>query len=147
VRIWIDTDESCQSDVAASGSRYAVEASPSLAHLLRETAKELAHPTDFGRTLWDARKDRGQLFGENLDNDTLKMFAEEDMKQITAGNGFGVGTLGSGSDYTVFLQHIGVSHLFISSWRISSSVNLDCKLASRIYIDSLGSRIPLSFGI
>jgi len=39
------------------------------------------------------------------------MLADEDMEHMNAGNGFGVGTLGSGSDYTVFLQRIGIASL------------------------------------
>ncbi|KAF8546620.1 Zn-dependent exopeptidase [Imleria badia] len=68
------------SDTSVSGSCLTPSASPLLAHLLRSTAEQIPHPTSKGRSLWDARLDK------------------EDIKPV-----------GSGSDYTVFLQHIGVA--------------------------------------
>jgi N-acetylated-alpha-linked acidic dipeptidase len=86
-----------------SGSRFKAHASPSLAHFLRKVAEDIPHPTDPKRTLWDATGDRGQLFGENDEVDSSRAETEpEDVDDI------GVRPLGSGSDYTVFLQHLGV---------------------------------------
>lgn len=101
--------------MSTAGSRYQVEASPSFAHLARQTAQEISHPTDIGRTLWDARTDRGALFGDNIDTQTKKLLENED-EQL---EGFGVGALGSGSDFTVFLQRLGVGRiqlLFRGRW-------------------------------
>ncbi len=50
-------------DSSVSGSRFGLAASPSLAHLGRDTAMQIEHPTDPSRTLWDARLDRGVLSG------------------------------------------------------------------------------------
>ena len=88
--------------------------------------------------------DRGQLFGKNMSDEMVKMFAEEDMEHMNAGNGFGVGTLGSGSDYTVFLQRIGVSSQFLLRI-IPYLANPDCKFASWIRINTLRFSISLPF--
>ena len=90
-------------DTAVSGSKFTVRASPSLAHFLRKTAEDLPHPTDPKRTLWDATTDGGQLFGEYDDVDSLGTEIE-----TQEADDIGVRPLGSGSDYTVFLQRLGV---------------------------------------
>lgn len=99
-------------DVSVSGSRYAASGSPSLAHLIKRSAQDVAHPTDSSKTLWDALYDSGPYTGEQ-DADFASMWAamnhsraraasEDDIRQVSP--------LGSGSDYTVFLQRLGVSH-------------------------------------
>lgn len=90
-------------DTAVAGSRFRAGASPLLAHFLRKTIEDLPHPTDPKRTLWDATADRGQLFGEYDDIDSLDTEVE-----TQAADSVGIGPLGSGSDYTVFLQRLGV---------------------------------------
>jgi N-acetylated-alpha-linked acidic dipeptidase len=82
-------------------------ASPSLAPLIRETAKRVPHPTLDGRTLWDARTDRGKFYGNLSSEDIERVNAEVDA-EITGNELSSVRPLGSGSDYTVFLQRIGV---------------------------------------
>lgn len=91
-------------DTSASGSRLRASASPLLAHLLRSTAEQISHPTSEGRSLWDAHLDKGELFGEKFDADAAAIYEEME----SAANEMGIRPLGSGSDYTVFLQHIGV---------------------------------------
>ena len=92
-----------------------------MAHLLRDTAEELSHPTDKGRTLWDATKDNGKLFG-------LMGNANVSAKEVIRGMEFakadnlGVSPLGSGSDYTVFLQRIGVGSMAKSDLIIDNMV-------------------------
>lgn len=76
-----------------------------MANLLRQTALRVRHPTIKGRSLWDAVNDTGKLFGDVIDNDVLET---DQAAQISQSN-FGIKPLGSGSDYTVFLQHLGVS--------------------------------------
>ncbi|KAF4575136.1 hypothetical protein EYR36_006492 [Pleurotus pulmonarius] len=68
-------------DVSVAGSRWGAGASPSLAHLIKQVALDVPHPTVAGKTLWDAQSDTSSLLGP----------------------------LGSGSDFTVFLQRLGVS--------------------------------------
>ena len=95
-------------------------ASPSLAHLIWETAKRVSHPTVVGKTLWDARTDRGVFYG-NFSNEAIaKLNAEMDI-EIANEELSSVKPLGSGSDFTVFLQRIGVRcvtlvHLFRSDF-------------------------------
>ncbi|RXW21968.1 hypothetical protein EST38_g3913 [Candolleomyces aberdarensis] len=93
-------------DSSASGSRLRFSASPLLAHLIRRTAEELPHPVDKDRALWDATTDDGTLFGIN-GTVNLQSVAIKAM-ELSAVDGVGVTPLGSGSDYTVFLQRIGV---------------------------------------
>ncbi|KIK69969.1 hypothetical protein GYMLUDRAFT_212939 [Collybiopsis luxurians FD-317 M1] len=126
-------------DVSSSGSRWNVISSPSLAHLIRRTALDVPHPSgEKGKTLWDARNDEGPFkpFGplgpdgrlgaivaaNHINNSTVfsyrllevgKLHADADvMESYEAGRkerGTGVGPMGSGSDYTVFLQRLGVA--------------------------------------
>ncbi|KAH7911572.1 hypothetical protein BJ138DRAFT_1006369 [Hygrophoropsis aurantiaca] len=91
-------------DSSTSGSKLGGSASPLLAHLLRNTAEAIPHPTKEGRTLWDARSDTGTLFGEHINPEIAAMHEDE----LMAADSLGVNPLGSGSDYTVFLQYIGV---------------------------------------
>ncbi|KAI9574759.1 hypothetical protein HD554DRAFT_2232863 [Boletus coccyginus] len=92
-------------DTAVSGSRLKTSASPLLSHLLRSTAKQIPHPTSEGRSLWDARLDKGELIGESLDAEAATIYEEMEL----AADSIGINPLGSGSDYTVFLQYIGVA--------------------------------------
>ena len=83
-----------------------------MAHLVRGVAQSLPHPTDKNRSLWDARDDTGPFTGPpgfnvelGADLQTaidLRASMSADIRSI------GVHPLGSGSDYTVFLQRIGV---------------------------------------
>ncbi|KAI0796916.1 Zn-dependent exopeptidase [Abortiporus biennis] len=92
-------------DSSVSGSHFGAGASPSLAHLVRNAAESVPHPTKEGKTLWDARKDTGVLFGENVDEEVFQMYQAE-LQNVDS---VGVSPLGSGSDFTVFLQRIGVA--------------------------------------
>jgi N-acetylated-alpha-linked acidic dipeptidase len=90
-------------DTAVAGSNFRAAASPLLAHFVRKTAEDQPHPTDPKRTLWDATADRGQIFGEHDDINSLGTEVE-----TQAADSLGIRPLGSGSDYTVFLQRLGV---------------------------------------
>jgi N-acetylated-alpha-linked acidic dipeptidase len=72
--------------------------------LIHQVALEIPHPTDANRSLWDARGDQGPYTGE-AHPDAIAIFEE---KQRTQSAGTGVFPLGSGSDFTAFLQRIGV---------------------------------------
>jgi len=96
-------------DSSVSGSRYSMKASPSLSHLVRETAELVSHPTVANSTLWDARTDRGKLYG-NLANEAIVQLNAEMDTEI--GNELSsIKPLGSGSDFTVFLQRLGIASL------------------------------------
>ncbi|KAH8094878.1 Zn-dependent exopeptidase [Cristinia sonorae] len=92
-------------DSSVSGSRFRISASPSLAHFVRGTAEKVPHPTKPGLTLWDANKDQGVLYGDKIDAEVAQMYQEE----LLNADDLGVSPLGSGSDFTVFLQRIGVA--------------------------------------
>ncbi|TCD69886.1 hypothetical protein EIP91_005963 [Steccherinum ochraceum] len=92
-------------DSSVSGSRYHVGASPSLAHFVRSVSEKVPHPTKPGLTLWDANRDQGVLYGDKLDEELVQMYEED----LLNADSVGVSPLGSGSDYTVFLQRIGVA--------------------------------------
>ncbi|KAI0700724.1 Zn-dependent exopeptidase [Cytidiella melzeri] len=93
-------------DSSAAGSRFRLNASPSLAHLVRGAADDIPHPTKPGLSLWDATMDSGVLTGPVKEEALATYEAELQQQQADY---LGVTPLGSGSDYTVFLQHIGVA--------------------------------------
>ncbi|KAH8113339.1 Zn-dependent exopeptidase [Phellopilus nigrolimitatus] len=123
-------------DSSVSGSRLRLSASPSLAHLVSNAARDIPHPTIPGRTLWQARLDSGPLFG-TVNEEAMHVWEEQYGTPLLEPGDFapadslgtavkgglktdvngvpvrsastGVGALGSGSDYTVFLQRIGVA--------------------------------------
>lgn len=94
-------------DGSASGARFNVQASPLLAHVAYQAALDIPHPTDEGRTLWDATEDAGPFVGNG------SYVPEEYLSSIQNAKSHSdelakIAPLGSGSDYTVFLQRIGV---------------------------------------
>ncbi|KAF5363622.1 hypothetical protein D9756_000320 [Leucocoprinus leucothites] len=97
-------------DSSVSGSRFGTSGSPLLAHFIRETAQDISHPTEANRTLWDARNDDGILLesASSLVADAIRVAQTELEVAIAAADDLGVSPLGSGSDYTVFLQRNGV---------------------------------------
>ncbi|KAI0353001.1 Zn-dependent exopeptidase [Trametes cingulata] len=94
-------------DSSVSGSRFRALATPSLAHFVRGIAEEIEHPTKPGKTLWDATKDSGILTGDQIDAEALAVYEESQVN--AAADSTGVGLLGSGSDFTVFVQRAGVA--------------------------------------
>jgi len=103
-------------DLTASGSRWEAYGSPLLAHLIKQTALDVPHPTTKGKTLWDARTDEGPFTGDGaanmtVDDEFMSAYVAEHNKVMQASD-TGVRPLGSGSDYTAFLQRLGVSCVF-----------------------------------
>jgi len=90
-----------------------VKGSPSLAHIIKKTALDVAHPTVAGKTLWDATLDDGpfkDLWHNNtIDADFLENYNLELERHKMKAQKTQVLPLGSGSDYTVFLQRLGVA--------------------------------------
>jgi N-acetylated-alpha-linked acidic dipeptidase len=81
-------------DAAVSGPRFEASAVPSLKQFVREVTMEVASPK--GGSVYDQwKKDQAEA-GARRHNDAL------------VGGEVRVGDLGSGSDYTPFLQHLGV---------------------------------------
>ncbi|KAI9056503.1 Zn-dependent exopeptidase [Trametes sanguinea] len=97
-------------DVSVSGAKWGARGSPSLAHLIRSAALDVPHPTDPSRTLWDARKDDGPFAGA-LDAEFEKTY-EAKVDELRVGKEeVGIPPLGSGSDFTPFLQRLGVASM------------------------------------
>ncbi|EIW61691.1 Zn-dependent exopeptidase [Trametes versicolor FP-101664 SS1] len=99
-------------DVSSSGTVWNAGGSPSLAHLIRAAALAVPHPTDPSKTLWDARKDSGPFEGA-LDPEFAEMYeAEQHVRAARQGKDeVGIPALGSGSDFTPFLQRLGVASM------------------------------------
>jgi N-acetylated-alpha-linked acidic dipeptidase len=81
-------------DSAVSGKNFGASASPSLASLVRQTARDITDPAS-GQSLYDSWRQRPRV-REGRPEDQ----AESEPR---------VGRLGSGSDYTPFLQHLGIA--------------------------------------
>ncbi|KAJ7180389.1 Zn-dependent exopeptidase [Mycena crocata] len=96
-------------DGAVSGSRWGAASSPSLSHLIRQTAMDVPHPTMPGKTLWDSRNDDGpfSVVDGHIDPEFLAAYETGQTRQAAENSIFMA--LGSGSDFTVFLQRIGLA--------------------------------------
>ncbi len=97
-------------DVAVSGKKFGASAVPSLKEFIREIAK--AVPSPQGGTVYDTWKKTSQPGPENSRPQETSTFRPP---PAAMHNDVPVGDLGSGSDYTVFLQHLGVPSTDISS--------------------------------
>jgi N-acetylated-alpha-linked acidic dipeptidase len=98
-------------DGAVSGSRFGAAASPSLSHLILDSARDVPHPTIPGKTLFDAHTDNGPISIAEARADPEYMAAYEAIetrRQEAKGSNL-LQPLGSGSDFTVFLEHLGIA--------------------------------------
>ena len=98
-------------DVAVSGRKFGASGVPSLKQFIRDIAK--AVPSPEGGTVYDEWKKASQQNPEfrpqETSSSTFRPPASEPHGDVP------VGDLGSGSDYTVFLQHLGVPSTDIGS--------------------------------
>ncbi|KAJ7068529.1 hypothetical protein C8F01DRAFT_613374 [Mycena amicta] len=94
-------------DSSVGGSRFGSGGSPSLSHLIRQAALDVPHPTKPGLSLWDARADRGPFTSGEADAESLAF--SQSVVANSLQDSVGVSPLGSGSDFTPFLQWIGVA--------------------------------------
>jgi N-acetylated-alpha-linked acidic dipeptidase len=97
-------------DVAVAGKKFGASGTPSLKEFIREIAK--AVPAPEGGTVYDSWKKASQSGAEANHPQETATFRE---RPNAAQGDVPVGDLGSGSDYTVFLQHLGVPSTDISS--------------------------------
>lgn len=81
-------------DSATSGHRFGASASPSLARLIRDVAREVTDPAT-GKSVYEAWRQTQRT--------SRSQEATTDLTEPR------VGPLGSGSDYTPFLQHLGIA--------------------------------------
>ena len=101
-------------DVAVSGSRFGCSAVPSLKQFLRDVTKVVPSPK--GGTVYEAWQKASQPEEAASTQSPTEAVAENrrtPAAQVKAD--VPVGDLGSGSDYTAFLQHLGVPSADISS--------------------------------
>jgi N-acetylated-alpha-linked acidic dipeptidase len=92
-------------DVAVSGSKFGASSVPSLKQFIRDVTK--AVPSPQGGTVYDAWRKASQTGNEpgspqETSTSTFRSPAAQAHPDVP------VGDLGSGSDYTVFLQHLGL---------------------------------------
>ncbi len=118
---WVEQHESDLSnapayfnmDVAVSGPKFGASAVPSLKQFIRDVTKSVSSPK--GGTVYEAWQKSSQPEGSGPQSPTE---AIGDSRRVPAAQGKGdvpVGDLGSGSDYTAFLQHSGVPSADVSS--------------------------------
>ena len=119
-------------DVGVSGPHFDAAAVPSLKQFVREVTKEVPSPK--GGTVYDQWKTdqstrrnpgkgagKGMDMGEDLADDLASPLAARQTSsnsrspQSSADHDIHIGTLGSGSDYTPFIQHLGVPSTDIGS--------------------------------
>jgi N-acetylated-alpha-linked acidic dipeptidase len=98
-------------DVAVSGPKFNASAVPSLKQFLRDVTKSV--PGAGGDTVYDAWKRSGPPEDEAVSPQDIGPGAARPPAAATADAA--VGDLGSGSDYTAFLQHLGVPSADIGS--------------------------------
>jgi N-acetylated-alpha-linked acidic dipeptidase len=99
-------------DAAVSGPKFGSSSVPSLKQFIREITK--AVPSPQGGTVYDAWKKTSQPNQENVrSQESLTGSYRPPVAQLR--NDAPVGDLGSGSDYTVFLQHLGVPSTDVGS--------------------------------
>jgi N-acetylated-alpha-linked acidic dipeptidase len=99
-------------DVAVSGPKFGASSVPSLKQFLRDIAKEVSNPK--GGTVYEAWLKTSETSGEGgpqqeASGGTYRPPAAQAKLDVP------VGDLGSGSDYTVFLQHLGVPSTDVGS--------------------------------
>jgi len=95
-------------DVGVSGTHFGASAVPSLRRLIREVAQEVTDPTS-GRPLFAVWSEEGKKFRR----ETGAPIVVPEQGQPAGLPEARIGDLGSGSDYTPFLQHLGVPSLDI----------------------------------
>jgi N-acetylated-alpha-linked acidic dipeptidase len=96
-------------DASVSGPHFEASAVPSLKQFVREVTMEVASPKG-GSVYDDWKRDLGDAARRRLG----KEFNEAPMVPLVGGE-VRVGDLGSGSDYTPFIQHLGVPSTDIGS--------------------------------
>ncbi len=100
-------------DTAVSGSRFGASAVPSLKQFLRDVAK--AVPSPRGGTVYEVWQSISQPGNPSVQSPTEAIGDSRRVPAARVKNDVPVGDLGSGSDYTAFLQHSGVPSTDISS--------------------------------
>jgi N-acetylated-alpha-linked acidic dipeptidase len=100
-------------DVAVSGPKFGASAVPSLKQFLRDITKIV--PSAKGGTVYEAWQKSLQPDAPSTQSPTEAIGDSKRTPEAQIKSDVPVGDLGSGSDYTAFLQHLGVPSTDISS--------------------------------
>ncbi len=93
-------------DVAVSGTKFGASAVPSLKQFLRDVTK--AVPSPKGGTVYEAWQKASQPDAPSTQSPTDAIGDSRRLPAAQVKGDVPVGDLGSGSDYTAFLQHLGI---------------------------------------
>ena len=99
-------------DVAVSGSKFGASSVPTLKQFIRDVTRVVPSPK--GGMLYDEWRKTSQS-GADGERRPTQDIGNTDRVPAAGGSDVPVGDLGSGSDYTVFLQHLGVPSSDVSS--------------------------------
>ena len=101
-------------DVGVDGPNFSASAVPSLKQFLRDVTK--AVPSPAGSTVYDAWKQKQARETSDAQSGTAQRRRRDPGPDtVTPSGEVRLGNLGSGSDYTAFLQHLGVPSTDITS--------------------------------
>ncbi len=100
-------------DVAVSGPKFGASAVPSLKQFLRDVTKVVPSPK--GGTVYEAWQKAAQPESPSVQFPTEAIGDSRRLPAAQVKTDVPVGDLGSGSDYTAFLQHLGVPSSDVSS--------------------------------
>jgi len=100
-------------DVAVSGPKFGASAVPSLKQFLRDITKVVPSPK--GGTVYEAWQKSLQPDAPSTQSPTEAIGDSKRTPEAQIKSDVPVGDLGSGSDYTAFLQHLGVPSTDMSS--------------------------------
>jgi N-acetylated-alpha-linked acidic dipeptidase len=100
-------------DVAVSGPKFGASSVPALKQFLREVTKVVPGPK--GGMLYDDWRKTSQAGADAAQKPTQDIGGTERAPAAQDKSDVSVGDLGSGSDYTVFLQHLGVPSADVGS--------------------------------
>jgi N-acetylated-alpha-linked acidic dipeptidase len=100
-------------DVAVSGSKFGASAVPSLKQFLRDVTKIVPSPK--GGTVYEAWQKAAQPDAPATQSPTEAIGDSRRLPAAQVKSDVPVGDLGSGSDYTAFLQHLGIPSSDVSS--------------------------------
>jgi N-acetylated-alpha-linked acidic dipeptidase len=99
-------------DVGVAGPDFGASGVPSLKGFLRDAARSVSSPK--GGTVYDAWRIESETARSRRESADTGSFAER-TSEVDRGD-VHIGDLGSGSDYSAFLQHLGVPSTDISSY-------------------------------
>jgi len=100
-------------DVAVSGPKFGASAVPSLKQFLRDVTKTVPSPK--GGTVYQAWQKAAQADAPSTQSPTEAIGDSRRLPAAQVKGDVPVGDLGSGSDYTAFLQHLGIPSSDVSS--------------------------------